>query len=202
MNPYHNTPDAELLRIVAGDAAANALQHRPLIEICGFRQPTARIGIEESPAAYDIPCAIDAARELFTRCLATPMNMEGSHQISRPQDAKDFVRMKCVGLEREVFSVVWMNKKHNIVAVEDLFLGTVDASRVYPREVVKSAIKHNAAAALLFHNHPSGHVEPSPADIKITKTLADALDVIDVLVLDHLIVSGTDVASLREKGEM
>jgi DNA repair protein RadC len=202
MNPYRNTPDAELLRIVAGDDVAKALQHRPLIEICGFRQPTARIGVEESLSVYDIPPAIDAARELFTRCLATTMNMEGSHRISSAQNAKDFVRMKCAGLEREVFSVIWMNKKHDVIAVEDLFLGTVDSSRVYPREVLKSAIKHNAAVAALFHNHPSGHAEPSPADIKITKTLADALDVIDVRVLDHLIVAGTDVASLREKGEM
>lgn len=202
MNPYRNTPDAELLRIVAGDAAANALQHRPLIEICGFRQPTVRIGVEERPAAYGIPPAIDAAHELFTRCLATPMNMEGAHQIGNPQNAKDFVRMKCAGLEREVFSVIWMNHKHDAITVEDLFLGSIGYAPVLKREVVKSAVKHNAAAALLYHNHPSGHAEPSPADIKITKTLADALDVIDVRVLDHLIVAGTDVASLREKGEM
>ncbi|MEB8485983.1 MULTISPECIES: JAB domain-containing protein [Acidithiobacillus] len=202
MNPYHNTPDAELLRIVAGDDVAKALQHRPLIEICGFRQPTMRTGVEESPSVYGIPPAIDAARELFTRCLATAMNMEGSHRISSAQNAKDFVRMKCAGLEREVFSVIWMNKKHDVIAVENLFLGTVDSSQVHPREVVKSAIKQNAVSAAFYHNHPSGHAEPSPADIKITKTLADALNVIDVWVLDHLIVAGTDVASLRERGEM
>jgi DNA repair protein RadC len=202
MNPYHNTPDAELLRIVAGDDVAKALRHRPLIEICGFRQPTAQIGVEESPSVYGIPPAIDAARELFTRCLATTMNMEGAHQISSAQDVKDFVRMKCAGLEREVFSAIWVNNKHDVITVEDLFLGTIGHCNVHNREVVRAAIKHNAAAVLFYHNHPSGHAEPSRADIKITKTLVDALGVIDVRVLDHLIVAGTDIASLREKGEM
>ena len=120
MNPYRNTSDAELLRIVAGDVVANTLQHRPLIEICGFRQPTMRTGVEEeSPAVYGIPPTIDAARELFTRCLASTMNMEGTRQISNTQNAKDFVRMKCAGLEREVFSVIWMNHKHDVIAVEE-----------------------------------------------------------------------------------
>jgi DNA repair protein RadC len=100
----------------------------------------------------------------------------------------------------EVFTLIYLDNRHRLIACQDLFRGTVDGSAVHPREVVKEALKHNAAAVILAHNHPSGVAEPSQADEQITRRVRDALALVDIRVLDHIIVAGGDTTSFAERG--
>lgn len=102
--------------------------------------------------------------------------------------------------EREVFAALFLDNQHRILAYEELFLGTQAAASVHPREIVKRALHHNAAAVLLAHNHPSGLAEPSQADIEITRMLQDALKLVEVRLLDHVVVSAEECVSLAERG--
>jgi len=120
--------------------------------------------------------------------------------MSSPHATRDFLKLHLAVEESEVFSVMFLTSQHALIAVEDLFHGTIDGSAVYPREVAKAALSHNAAAVILCHNHPSGQPEPSQADIRITKRLVEALKLIDVRVLDHMIVAGNESTSLAEQG--
>ncbi|PTP43459.1 RadC family protein [Vibrio splendidus] len=116
-----------------------------------------------------------------------------------PQATKDFITFKLGRYEREVFALLYLDNKHRLIEFEELFYGTIDAASVYPREVVKACLKHNAAAVILAHNHPSGDPTPSESDKRITHRLKDALALIDVRVLDH-IVTGNYCVSFAEKG--
>jgi DNA repair protein RadC len=102
--------------------------------------------------------------------------------------------------DHEVFGVLHLDNRHRLIAVEKLFRGTIASASVHPREVAKAALMQNAPAVVLFHNHPSGFTEPSAADELITRRLKEALALIDVRVLDHLIVAGTDITSFAERG--
>jgi DNA repair protein RadC len=93
-----------------------------------------------------------------------------------------------------------LTKRHQFIACQDLFRGTIDGASVYSSEVLKEALKHNAAAIILAHNHPSGIAEPSQADLDITKQLKKVLDLVDIRVLDHIIVAGGDITSFAERG--
>lgn len=120
--------------------------------------------------------------------------------LSSPEDAFAFLRVRLAGLRHEEFHVAWLDQRHRVVDVERLFRGTIDTAAVYPREVVVSALQHNAAACLLAHNHPSGTPEPSAADRVITLRLKEALAVIDVRVVDHVVVAAEGVVSLAQRG--
>jgi DNA repair protein RadC len=120
--------------------------------------------------------------------------------MSSPQAVKDHLRLELGVLEHEVFCVLFLDAQHRIIALKQLFRGTVSQTSVYPREVVKEALSVNAAAVILAHNHPSGSVEPSRADEFLTQTLKAALALVDVRVLDHLVVAGADVCSFAERG--
>ncbi|MGT4068289.1 UNVERIFIED_CONTAM: DNA repair protein RadC [Aeromonas hydrophila] len=102
--------------------------------------------------------------------------------------------------EHEVFAMLFLDNQHRILAYEELFRGTLSSASVYPREVVKRALALNAAALMLVHNHPSGYPEPSRADIEITLRLQDALALVDIRILDHLVVGTEGVVSLAERG--
>ena len=102
--------------------------------------------------------------------------------------------------DREVFAALFLDNQHRILAYEELFLGTLSAATVYPRDVVKRALHHNAAALMLVHNHQSGYPEPSRADIEITQRLQSALALVDIRTLDHLVVGGEGIVSLAERG--
>ncbi|KAJ8739071.1 DNA repair protein RadC [Aeromonas veronii] len=104
--------------------------------------------------------------------------------------------------EHEVFAILFLDNLHRILAYEELFRGTLSSASVYPREVVKRALALNAAALMLVHNHPSGHPEPSRADIEITQRLQSALSLVDIRTLDHLVVASNGVVSLKERGYM
>ena len=116
-----------------------------------------------------------------------------------PQATKDFVKYKLGSHEREVFAVLYLDSQHRLIEFEELFYGTIDAASIYPREVVKACLKHNAAAVILAHNHPSGDPTPSQSDKRITLRLKESLALIDTRVLDH-IVAGKECVSLAEKG--
>ena len=120
--------------------------------------------------------------------------------MSSPEAVKDHLRLELGALEHEVFCVLFLDAQHRIIALKQMFRGTVSQTSVYPREVVKEALAVNAAAVILAHNHPSGSVEPSRADEFLTQTLKRALALVDVRVLDHLVVAGADVCSFAERG--
>jgi DNA repair protein RadC len=115
------------------------------------------------------------------------------------QATKDFLQFKLGKYEREVFSMMILSNRHQLIEYKELFFGTIDAASVYPREVVKAVLSENGSAVIFSHNHPSGELKPSQADIAITKRLKEALALIDVQVLDHIIV-GDGTTSMAELG--
>lgn len=119
--------------------------------------------------------------------------------FTRPNDTKAFLRCKLGEYEREVFGVMLLNNQHQLIEFNELFFGTIDSASVYPREVVKLVLERNASAVIFAHNHPSGDATPSQADRRITERLKDALALVDVRVLDHIVV-GSDCVSFAERG--
>lgn len=120
--------------------------------------------------------------------------------LSSPAVVKDYLRLKLGEREHEVFAVVFLNTQNRVIAIDEMFRGTLSQTSVYPREVVKEALAYNAGAVILAHNHPSGSPEPSRADEFLTQTLKAALALVDVRVLDHLVVTRTGVLSFAERG--
>lgn len=121
-------------------------------------------------------------------------------KLTQPHDSADFLRMRIGHLQHEEFHAVWLDGRHQVIAVDRLFNGTIDGASVHPREVVRVALRHNAAAVIFAHNHPSGVAEPSAADRAITRTLRDALQVIEVRMLDHIVVGASQTTSMAERG--
>jgi DNA repair protein RadC len=119
-----------------------------------------------------------------------------------PHDVRDYLRLLLGDRLHEVFAVVFLDAQHRVIATEEMFRGTLTQTSVYPREVVIEALRRNAAAVILCHNHPSGSVEPSRADEYLTQTLKSALALVDVRVLDHVIVTRGASVSLAERGLM
>ncbi|WP_438970734.1 RadC family protein [Methylophaga sp.] len=115
---------------------------------------------------------------------------------------KNYLKHRLRAYPHEVFSCLFLDNQHRMIAFEELFRGTIDGASVYPREVVKQAIKHNAAAVIFAHNHPSGIAEPSQADIHITRRLKSALELVDIRVLDHIIIGDAEPTSLAQRGEL
>lgn len=113
---------------------------------------------------------------------------------------RDWLRLQLATLEREEFVVLFLDNQHRLIACDTLFIGSISSTEVHPREVVKSALRHNAAAVLLAHNHPSGEAEPSQADRQITTRLKQALDLMEIRLLDHLVVGGMEIVSFTERG--
>ncbi|HHX8289301.1 TPA: RadC family protein [Vibrio diabolicus] len=119
--------------------------------------------------------------------------------FTQSQTTKDYLQFKLGGYEREVFAVLFLDNQHRLIKYEEVFFGTINAANVYPREIVKLALHHNAAAVIFAHNHPSGLPEPSDADRHITQRLQETMALIDVRVLDHFVV-GEFCLSFAEKG--
>ena len=120
-------------------------------------------------------------------------------EMTSVEQTKQYLKLKLKNKEYELFTVLFMDNRHRVICFEEMFRGTINCASVYPREVVKAALKHNAAAVVLAHNHPSGVAEPSRADEQITKRLKEALALVDVRVLDHFVV-GDEVVSFAERG--
>jgi DNA repair protein RadC len=120
--------------------------------------------------------------------------------LSTPDAVRRFLQVKLANREHEVFSVVFLDSQHRVISYEEMFRGTIDAAAVYPREVTKRCLQLNAAAVIFSHSHPSGIPDPSTADIRITERLKEALSLVDIRVLDHIVIGGTDSVSMAEKG--
>jgi DNA repair protein RadC len=139
-----------------------------------------------------------AVVEMARRSLA--QELQTAPVFDSPQAVKHYVQLQLSGLQFEVFSVLFLDAQHRLLAMEEMFRGTLSQTSVYPREVVKRALARNAGAVILAHNHPSGLAEPSRADEFLTKTLKSALALVDVRVLDHLVVGQGQVVSFAERG--
>jgi DNA repair protein RadC len=143
-------------------------------------------------------CALLAALELGNRYLAA--GLERGEAMSDPQAAGRYFAQRLRGLPHEVFAALFLDTRHRAIAFEELFRGTVDGAEVHPREVVRRALAHNAAALIVGHNHPSGNGEPSAADRAITVRLKQALGLVDIRLLDHFVIGDGAPVSLAARG--
>jgi len=126
--------------------------------------------------------------------------MDKGEALTSPHLVRAYLRLKMARLEHEIFAAIFLDNQHRVLSFQELFRGTIDSASVYPREVVKATLYANAAAVIFAHNHPSGLAEPSNADKVLTRKLVEALSVIDVRVLDHLVVGHGAVVSFAERG--
>lgn len=122
--------------------------------------------------------------------------------LTSPTDTFDYLRLRLSEYQHEMFCCLYLDNRHQLIEFQEMFRGTIDGASVHPREVVKEALRLNAAALIFAHNHPSGVCEPSHADGLITKRLKDALALVDIRVLDHVIVGGPDTYSFAQQGEL
>lgn len=195
--------DAELLAVLIG----SGLKSRDALDLANslLRQSGGLKRLADKPEAIRIRgigdariSRIEAAFEFGRRCLEGPIDRRRA--FSRPADAARCFRARLASLDHEVFSCLFLDTRHRMISYQALFRGTIDGAAVYPREIVKQAIDCNAAAVILGHNHPSGDCEPSEADRNITLKVSNALALVDIRLLDHLVVSREGHVSLAERG--
>ena len=199
--------DAELLAIflrtgVSGKSAVDLARHlltefgslRALLE-ADLRAFCRQLGL--GPAKFS---QLQAVLEMSRRHLAERLRRDSA--LESPQAVRDYLKSLLRHEPHEVFGCLFLDSKHRMLAFEILFRGSIDSASVYPRQVVKRALAHNAAAVIFCHNHPSGITEPSQADRTLTKRLTQALDLIEVRVLDHFIVGDGQPLSMVERGWM
>ncbi|MGC2165952.1 MAG: DNA repair protein RadC [Gallionella sp.] len=141
---------------------------------------------------------LQAVLEMSRRALQE--DMQRGDALNSPRAVRDYLQLLLKARQQEVFLVLFLDTQHRVIASEELFHGTLSQTSVYPREVVKRTLAHNAAAVILAHNHPSGVAEPSQSDRLLTDALKQALGLVDVRVLDHFIVAGGQTLSFAERG--
>ena len=141
---------------------------------------------------------LQAALEIARRHLAE--RLARGDALTSPEATRRYLASRLKGLAHEVFACLYLDNRHRVIEYEELFRGTLDSAAVHPREVVKAALAHNAAAVILAHNHPSGVAEPSQADQSLTRRLCEALGLVDIRVLDHLVVGDGETVSFAERG--
>lgn len=197
--------DAELLAIflrvgVTGKTAVDLA--RDLLTQFGSLSNIFNASVKEINAVHGTGdskyCQLQAIFEMSRRALAEQIKHQDA--LSSPEKVSDYLRLKLIRQEREVFVVLFLDAQNRVQAQETLFEGTLTQTSVYPREVVKRALHHNAASVIFAHNHPSGIAEQSRADELITQALKKALDLVDIRVLDHFIVAGHQTMSFAERG--
>lgn len=147
-----------------------------------------------------LPAGISESQVLQWAHVILEDQFKRSHYFTNPDATRAYLQSSLAISEREQFALLLLDSQHGLLHCEVIFQGTIDSAAVYPREIVKSALAHNAAAVILAHNHPSGHPEPSEADKQITNKIVDALKVVDIRVLDHFIIGGSNIVSLAERG--
>ncbi len=164
-----------------------------------------QINTEDQSTYVVVPTGHNEDKELDDMVIAEAIEIlekrvfKEEFKLTTPDDVRNYVKLKMRQLEHEVFSAIFLDNKHYPISFNEVFRGTLSSASVYPREVVKEALKANAAAVILVHNHPSGSPEPSQADQHITRRLVSALELVDIRVLDHLVV-GDSVTSFAERG--
>lgn len=197
--------DAELLAVflqtgikgktaleVATDLLLNFGSLSSLIS-ANYKELCSQSGVGVAKAA-----SLAAMKELSLRQLLE--GLQSRDILTSSAATRDYLRARFKSCESEVFSCLFLNNQHHVMELEELFRGTIDGAAVYPREVVKRALYHNAAAVIFAHNHPSGIAEPSQADIAITRKLKTAMQTIEIRVLDHLVIGAGEVVSFAERG--
>jgi DNA repair protein RadC len=198
--------DAELLALLlrTGVAGTNVLQlAQQLLDTFGGLAGLLHAGADDlrrvrglggSAKRAQLVAVLELARRAMAERLAERTVFEA------PDSVKRYLQLHLAGRPHEVFAALFLDSQHRLVALEELFRGTLNQTSVYPREVVQRALHHHAAALVLAHNHPSGSVEPSRADEALTRTLKAALALVDVRVLDHIIVGPGQALSMAERG--
>lgn len=186
MNP-ESLSDLELLSLLMGEREATKTYKRSLASL-----------FTAGAVERDMHPKIAAAKELVKRVLSE--QMQNTMVLPSTVAVRDFIRLHFLGKEYEAFVVLFLDVHCRIIEAEEIFRGTLMQTSVYPREVVKRALRLNAAAVILAHNHPSGVAEPSRADEMLTQSLKSALGLVDVRVLDHIVVAGSALISLAERG--
>lgn len=196
--------DAELLAVLLGSGArgkdAIALGRELLIRAGSLNALLSKQDqdIRASGLGPAKRARIVAALELARRSLAEQLAERPA--LGNPRDSGDYLSARLRHLPYEVFACLYLDNRHRVLAFEELFRGTVDGASVHPREVVRSCLRHNAAAVIFAHNHPSGVAEPSAADQAITRELGQALRLIGVRVLDHLVIGHAEPVSMAARG--
>ncbi len=143
---------------------------------------------------------VQAAMEMARRVMDEPLRQ--GDPLRSPEDTRRFLTSRLGTYPHEVFAGLFLDNRHRVIRYRELFRGTIDGAAVYPREVVRQALEDNAAAVIFAHNHPSGVAEPSQSDISLTRRLKEALGLVDIRVLDHMVVGHGEVISLAERGLM
>ena len=197
--------DAELLAIflrtgITGMTAVDLSRHlltrfnglRPLLE-ASQAEFCEHLGL--GPAKF---AQLQAVLEMGRRHLQQALDKPDAFRD--PASVRQYLSSRLRHLPHEVFACLFLDNQHRLITYEELFRGTIDGASVYPREIVKKVLSHNAAAVIFAHNHPSGVAEPSNSDERITHKLQQALQLVDVRVLDHFIVGDNDVLSMAERG--
>jgi DNA repair protein RadC len=207
-NGAQSLSDAELLAVLLGgsgrpglDAVAMAREllrrHQSLRGLLSAPRSLGPTGLGLGIAGY---CRLQAAVELARRHYAEAMR--AGPPLDSPQATRDFLIRRLRDTPHELFCCLHLDNRHRLIAFDELFRGTIDGASVHPREVVKQALARNAAAVILAHNHPSGVAEPSQADELVTRRLREALQLVDIRVLDHMIVADNGCLSFAERGLM
>jgi DNA repair protein RadC len=197
--------DAELLAVVlrTGTGGASALdvardllaRHRGLTGVLGATGASLEQSRGLGPAKVaQLKAGIELARRMLIE------EVRHGDVLTSPEAVRDYLRLSLAALPHETFVVLFLDSQHRLIAADELFRGTLAQTSVYPREVVKAALAHNAAAAIFAHNHPSGVAEPSRADELLTQALKQALALVDIRTLDHFVVAGHRVVSFAERG--
>ncbi len=194
--PIESMSDAALLSTLVGPrTAANLLK-----DASGS---LSRLLNVDADVAQQVPSSsvgakLMAATELVRRALAETMRERD--MLASPAAVRDYLRIMLAQRDHEVFMVLFLDAQNRVIAPEEMFRGTLTQTSVYPREVVKRALSLNAAAVILAHNHPSGVAEPSRADEFLTQSLRSALALVDIRVLDHIVIAGSNATSFAERG--
>lgn len=182
----------EVLRPILG-AEADSLYEahgRSLHKLAGFARESS------------LPCCRRLVTSLALAQALLAEEMAAAPVFESPTAVSDFLKLHFAGQPYESFVVMYLDAQHRLIAIEDLFRGTVAQASVYPREIARRAIHHNAVALIVAHNHPSGEARPSHADEVLTKALSASLALLDVRVLDHVVIAGSRATSFAEHGLM
>ncbi len=191
----------ELLQIVS--APHRLAQSRPALEFeYSQLKELNQFSIGEFSQQYQIgielACKLAASLEIGTRYWSQPV--QRGQLLNDPQQVSSWLRTQLRDRTREVFACLFLDNRHRLICYQELFEGSLDCAEVYPRVVLQNALRHQAAAIFLVHNHPSGHPEPSASDHALTARLKQALQLVDIRVLDHFIVADNQITSFAERG--
>lgn len=161
---------------------------------------TAKLIAGEKPGTYVVPDAVTEAELLHLAKMIVRRRLAKGQPLNNPDEVRRALQTLLIDYQHEVFGILMLDNRNRVLTLEELFRGTINATSVYPREVIKTCLHINAAAVILVHNHPSGDPEPSRADRQITQRLQQALSTVDIQLLDHVVVGSEGTVSFAEQG--